>query len=78
MLSRHAHPDVSIEQREALTAIAALPDEFRLPLVAVDIVGLSHREVARALRIREPTVATRLFRARRRIAIALDGDAAEA
>ena len=40
------------------------PDEFRDVLVAVDITGLSYKEAARALRIREGTVMSRLYRAR--------------
>ena len=36
-------------------------------LVAVDLVGLSYREAAELLGAPEGTVATRLFRARRRV-----------
>ena len=43
------------------STIAALPDDFRLALVAVDVVGLSYREAARALGVREATITTRLF-----------------
>jgi RNA polymerase sigma-70 factor, ECF subfamily len=78
MQSSLAHPEIAMEQREALAAIAALPETFRSPLVAVDIVGLSNREAARALKVREPTIATRLFRARERLALALAGGAADA
>jgi RNA polymerase sigma-70 factor, ECF subfamily len=49
---RAAKPESWIESRELYAAIAALPDEFRDTLVAVDIVGLSYREAARALRVR--------------------------
>lgn len=49
-------------------AIAELSDEFRDVLVAVDVDGLSYREAARALRVREGTVTSRLFRARQQIA----------
>src|ERR1017187_8090267 len=48
-----------------------LPDDFRDALVAIDVVGLSYREAARALRVREATVTTRLHRARQRVARAL-------
>jgi RNA polymerase sigma-70 factor (ECF subfamily) len=41
---------------------------FRDVLVAVDVVGLSYREAAGALRVREATVTTRLHRARQRLA----------
>src|SRR4051812_23084317 len=59
------------ETREVFTAIAALPAEFRLALVAVDIAGLSYAEAADVLDTREATIASRLFRARERVAQAL-------
>jgi RNA polymerase sigma-70 factor (ECF subfamily) len=49
-------------------AIATLPDDFRDALIAVDVVGLPYRDAARALRVKEATLTTRLFRARRRVA----------
>jgi RNA polymerase sigma-70 factor (ECF subfamily) len=52
--------------------IAELPDPFREALVAIDVVGLSYSEAARALRVREATVTTRLHRARKRVAQALE------
>ena len=52
---------------ELFAAIAALPGDFRDVLVAVDVAGLSYKETARALRIREGTVMSRLYRARRQI-----------
>jgi len=67
-----AEPHAAVETRELFAAIAALPDEFRAALVAIDVVGLSYGEAARALRVREATITTRLFRARKRIAAALD------
>jgi RNA polymerase sigma-70 factor, ECF subfamily len=54
-------------------AVAALPDEFRDVLVAVDVAGLSYKEAAKALGIREGTVMSRLHRARGRVVRALDG-----
>ncbi|MBV9337757.1 MAG: RNA polymerase sigma factor, partial [Solirubrobacterales bacterium] len=61
-------PDVRLESAELYAAIARLPDDFRDALVAVDVVGLSYREAARALRAREATITTRLHRARQRVA----------
>lgn len=52
--------------------IAALPDDFRDVIVAVDVVGLSYREAAKALGTKEGTVMSRLFRARERIVAALE------
>jgi RNA polymerase sigma-70 factor (ECF subfamily) len=61
-------PEQALEMQELYAAIASVPEDFRLALVAVDVLGLSYREAARALRIREATVTTRLFRARKAVA----------
>ncbi len=66
-------PQAALEAGELYAAIAALPDDFRDVLVAVDISGLSYREAARALRIREGTVMSRLYRARRQVVRRLEG-----
>jgi RNA polymerase sigma-70 factor (ECF subfamily) len=70
---RAAQPHAALEARELYAAIAALPDDFRDVLVAVDITGLSYKEAARALRIREGTVMSRLFRARQQVVRRIDG-----
>lgn len=72
-----ARPEAALEAHELLGAIAGLPEDFRLALVAVDVVGLSYREAADVLGTREATVATRVFRARDRVARALDGTSPE-
>ena len=59
-----------------MRTIARLPEDFRLALVAVDVLGLSYREAARALKVREATITTRLFRARGQVARALDPELA--
>jgi RNA polymerase sigma-70 factor (ECF subfamily) len=61
-------PHVRLESRQLYGLIAALPDSFRNALVAVDVAGLSYREAAHALGVREATLTTRLHRARQRIA----------
>jgi RNA polymerase sigma-70 factor, ECF subfamily len=61
-------PEQALEIQELYTTIAELPEDFRMALVAVDVLGLSYREAARALRVREATITTRLFRARRQVA----------
>ena len=71
-------PEQAIEIREVYSTIAALPDDFRLALVAVDVVGLSYREAARALGVREATITTRLFRARKLMAKRLAPDGSQA
>jgi RNA polymerase sigma-70 factor (ECF subfamily) len=66
-------PETVYATRELYAAVAALPDEFRDVLVAVDVAGLSYKEAAKALGIREGTVMSRLHRARGRVVRALDG-----
>jgi RNA polymerase sigma-70 factor (ECF subfamily) len=65
-------PERALEMQEVYASIAALPEDRRLALVAVDVLGLSYREAARALRVREATITTRLFRARRQLAHELE------
>jgi RNA polymerase sigma-70 factor (ECF subfamily) len=60
--------DSRLESADLYAAIARLPDDFRDALVAIDVAGLSYREAARALRVREATITTRLHRARQRVA----------
>ena len=67
-----ARPEAQIEVTELYAAISALPEQFRDALIAVDVVGLSYREAAGALRVREATLTTRVYRARQRLADALD------
>jgi RNA polymerase sigma-70 factor (ECF subfamily) len=58
-------PQQALEVGELYAAIAELPERYRLALVAVDLLGFSYGEAGRSLGVREATVATRLFRARR-------------
>ena len=66
-------PQAALEAGELYAAIAALPDDFRDVLVAVDVTGLSYKETAHALRIREGTVMSRLYRARQQVVRRIDG-----
>ena len=61
-------PEAQIEVTELYAAISALPEDFRDALIAVDVVGLSYREAATALKVREATLTTRVYRARQRLA----------
>ena len=63
-----ARPDAAIAAREVFAHIAALPEVFRDALVAVDVVGLSYAEAARALGTKEATITSRLHRARAQVA----------
>jgi RNA polymerase sigma-70 factor, ECF subfamily len=65
-------PEQALEMQEVYATIATLPEDRRLALVAVDVLGLSYREAARALRVREATITTRLFRARKQVAHELE------
>jgi len=63
-----AEPAVAAEAREVYRAISELSDDFRDALVAIDVAGLSYTEAARALKVAEGTITSRLFRARREVA----------
>ena len=56
------------ELREVWPAIAALPGDLRDALVAVDVCGLTYAEAGALLDVKEATIATRVFRARDRVA----------
>ena len=66
-------PEVTADVDALLRAVGDLPADFRDALVAVDLVGLTYREAARALRVREATLTSRLHRARMRVTARLDG-----
>jgi RNA polymerase sigma-70 factor, ECF subfamily len=70
-------PEHAIEAQAVYGAIAELPEDFRLALVAVDIVGLSYGEAGRALGTPEATITSRLHRARRRVVASVDGPGIE-
>jgi RNA polymerase sigma-70 factor, ECF subfamily len=61
-------PETALNAAELYAQIAALPEPFREALVAIDVAGLSYGEAARALRVREATITTRLHRARKQVA----------
>jgi RNA polymerase sigma-70 factor (ECF subfamily) len=69
-----SQPEARVEAAVLYAAISELPDDFRDALVAIDVVGLSYREAARALKVREATITTRLHRARQRVARALTSE----
>jgi RNA polymerase sigma-70 factor (ECF subfamily) len=66
-------PATAVEAGEVYEAVAALPADYRDVLVAVDVTGLSYKETARALRIPEGTVMSRLYRARQQVVRRVDG-----
>jgi RNA polymerase sigma-70 factor (ECF subfamily) len=70
--------DTSFAGHEIMQAIANTPAPFRDAVIAVDLLGLSYREAARALRTREATITTRLHRGRQRIAAELTSETVSA
>ena len=68
-------PQSAVEAAELYAAVAALPGDFRDVLVAVDVTGLSYKETAKALKIREGTVMSRLYRARQQVVRRIEGPA---
>ena len=60
--------DGQISSRELMQAVASAPAAFRDAVIAVDVLGLSYREAARALRTREATIASRVHRGRQHVA----------
>jgi RNA polymerase sigma-70 factor (ECF subfamily) len=61
-------PVTALANREVFSAIAALPDDQRDVLAAVDVAGLSYQEAAEALKVPVGTVMSRLYRGRNRVA----------
>jgi RNA polymerase sigma-70 factor, ECF subfamily len=66
LLEREPEPDplLPLEAHTLLAAVSELTPHHRDVIVAVDVLGLSYKEAARALRTREGTIMSRLFRAR--------------
>jgi RNA polymerase sigma-70 factor, ECF subfamily len=60
--------DSRIKARDIMQAIASAPAVYRDAVIAVDLLGLSHREAARSLHTREATITTRLYRGRQHVA----------
>jgi RNA polymerase sigma-70 factor (ECF subfamily) len=61
----------ALEAREVYAVVQGLPDAHRDVVVAVDVVGLSYKETAKALDVRIGTVMSRLSRGRDQVAKAL-------
>jgi RNA polymerase sigma-70 factor (ECF subfamily) len=69
-------PEEAYAVTELFAVIAALPEDQRAAVIAVDVTGLSYAEAAAALDVKEATLTTRLHRARRRVAELLDPEKA--
>lgn len=70
--SPDAQAALSEAKERAERAIAELDDDFRVPFVLKEVVGLSVEDVAQVLGLPENTVKTRLHRARLRVRKALE------
>jgi RNA polymerase sigma-70 factor (ECF subfamily) len=66
-----ATPSAVVEVREVFAAIAALPEDQRDVVAAVDVAGLSYAEAAGTLGVPVGTVMSRLHRGRSRVAKAV-------
>ncbi len=55
-------------------ALSLLPDEFRIPLVLRDQVGMNYQEIADRLSLPEGTVKSRIARARARLKVEIPGN----
>jgi RNA polymerase sigma-70 factor (ECF subfamily) len=67
-----ADQQLALDAQLAYAAMAELSEPLRLTIVAVDVVGLSYKEAASALKTRTGTIMSRLFRAREQLALALE------
>src|SRR3954462_8434740 len=64
-------PATSIEVDLLFSVLSSLGAPFRDALVAVDVCGLSYGEAGKARGVREATITTRLYRARKQVADAM-------
>src|SRR5688500_13064552 len=64
-------PEEAVAARGVFAAVASLPDDMRDAVVAVDVLGLSYGEAAKALRVPAGTIMSRLSRGRGRVADAI-------
>ena len=64
----------AIEAMAVYDALAQLTPPLREAVVAVDVLGLSYKQAARALGTKEGTIMSRLYRGRGQIAAQLDRD----
>jgi RNA polymerase sigma-70 factor (ECF subfamily) len=79
VIDPQADPSVSVSELQTLySAVFALSASLRDTIVAVDIVGLSYRQAARALGVPQGTIMSRLYRARNSVAERLERDNPEA
>jgi RNA polymerase sigma-70 factor (ECF subfamily) len=66
---------LALDVQLAYEGMRELPEPQREAIAAVDVLGLSYKEAARSLRIRQGTLMSRLARARERVAGHMEGAA---
>jgi RNA polymerase sigma-70 factor (ECF subfamily) len=64
---------LALDARLAYEGMRELPEHQREAIAAVDVLGLSYKEAARSLRIRQGTLMSRLARARDSVASYMEG-----
>jgi RNA polymerase sigma-70 factor (ECF subfamily) len=64
-------PASVLAAREVFAAIAALPEDQRDAVAAVDVAGLSYAEAAESIGVPTGTIMSRLYRGRNRVAEAI-------
>ena len=65
----------SFRAGEIMQAIASAPTPYREAVIAIDLLGMSYKDAARAMRTRSATIASRLHRGRQHVARVLsDGN----
>ena len=67
---------VLLQAQDVLAAVRALPGPFRDVVLAVDVAGYPYADAAQLLDIPVGTVMSRLYRGRRRVIQAIEGDRA--
>ena len=73
VVDRGGNPGVlALDVKRAYDAVGTLSPQLREVIAAVDVLGLSHRDAARALRMRRRTLTGRLHRAREQVAAVLE------
>jgi len=70
------HTSATLQARDVLAAVRALPGPYRDVVLAVDVAGYSYADAAQTLDIPVGTVMSRLYRGRHRVIQMIEGDRA--
>jgi len=76
VLAAPDHTTATLQARDVLAAVRALPGQYRDVVLAVDVAGYSYADAAQALDIPVGTVMSRLYRGRHRVIQTIEGDRA--